>query len=128
MAFLRRLGWYLIGLSIGIVFLVFFLKKKSGEEGVEFCYLPNCRVLKNIRSKELIFSETVQKEILRGSIDSLTIKGYLEDGKVDFGHSDTQSKDCKTYRIIGEKHILTVKNCDEEATVVQFLPKPIETD
>jgi len=51
MAFIKRLGWYLVGVSIGLVFLAFILKKKSGEEGIDFCYLPNCRVLKDIRSK-----------------------------------------------------------------------------
>ena len=62
MAFLRRLGWYLVGLSIGIVFLVFFLKKKSGEEGIDFCYFPNCRVLKDMRSKPLTFGEALPEK------------------------------------------------------------------
>jgi len=63
MGFIKRLGWYLLGLSVGLIFLVFFLKKKSDETGVSFCYLPNCRVLKDIRSKPL-FSSLNPKDTL----------------------------------------------------------------
>ena len=63
MAFLKRLGFYLIGFSIGLVFLFFFLKKKSDETGASFCYLPNCRVLKELRSKPLAYSKQIDQMI-----------------------------------------------------------------
>lgn len=117
MGFLRRLGWYLVGLSIGIVFLVFFLKKKSGEEGIDFCYFPNCRVLKDMRSKPLVFGETLP-EAYR---DTLMVKSILADGSVDFGKSDTESEPCKVYfvtqTIAGKEMELQVKNCKEKITV-----------
>ncbi len=53
MAFLKRLGYYMVGLAIGIVILTFLLKKKTTETGTSFCYFPNCRVLKELRSKPL---------------------------------------------------------------------------
>ncbi len=117
MAFLKRLGWYLVGLSIGIVFLVFFLKKKSDETGTEFCYFPNCRVLKDMRSKPLIFSENIGKT----SKDSMLIHTFLQDGDIDFGKSDTKSKPCKTYFILntieGEDWVLKVKNCQDKVLI-----------
>ena len=121
MAFLKRLGFYLIGLSIGIVFLTIFLKKKSEETGVFFCYLPNCRTLKDIRSKPLTYSEEIRQLILNRELDSTVIDSFLLDGNVDFSASDTKSKPCKTYSIEGEVHqkeaVLTVRNCASNALV-----------
>jgi hypothetical protein len=114
MAFLKRLGWYLVGLSIGIVFLVFFLKKKSDETGTEFCYFPNCRVLKDMRSKPLIFSENIGTT----TKDSLMVKSFLKEGNIDFGKSDTKSKPCKTYFITntveGKDWVIKMKNCNDK--------------
>lgn len=113
MAFLKRLGWYLVGLSIGIVFLVFFLKKKTDETGTEFCYFPNCRVLKDMRSKPLVFSENIGTT----AKDSLLVKSFLRDGNIDFGKSDTKAKPCKTYYISntveGEDLVIKMKNCND---------------
>jgi|TARA_E500000318_G_scaffold48674_3_gene45800 nitric oxide reductase activation protein len=117
MAFLKRLGWYLVGLSIGLIFLVFILKKKSGEEGIDFCYFPNCRVLKDMRSKPLTFSESLPEQYQ----DTLMIQAFLQDGDVDFGKSDTKSEPCKTYFISheynGEAMELQAKNCEDSVEV-----------
>lgn len=117
MAFLKRLGWYLVGLSIGLIFLVFILKKKSGEEGIDFCYLPNCRVLKDMRSKPLTFSESLPEQYR----DTAMIQSFFEDGDVDFGKSKTKSKPCKTYFITyefnGEELELEAKNCEDGVEV-----------
>tara|TARA_E500000318_G_scaffold58299_1_gene53973 strand:- start:1855 stop:2220 length:366 start_codon:yes stop_codon:yes gene_type:complete len=117
MAFLKRLGWYLVGLSIGLIFLVFFLKKKSGEEGLDFCYFPNCRVLKDMRSKTLTFSKSLPEQYR----DTLMIQSFLEDGDVDFGKSDTKSEPCKTYFILheynGKELEMEAKNCKEEVVI-----------
>lgn len=113
MAFLRRLGWYLVGLSIGIVFLVFFLKKKSGEEGIDFCYFPNCRVLKDMRSKPLTFGDLLPEKYR----DTTLIQAFLTDGNVDFGKSDTKSEPCKTYYVEKDTRVLKIKNCLDEIVV-----------
>lgn len=116
MAFLKRLGFYLIGLSIGLVFLFFFLKKKSDETGVSFCYLPNCRVLKELRSKPSTYSEQIDQMVADQTLDSLTIAYFMNEGDVNFKKSNTKNTTCKTYLIEGmvkEKlMVLTVKNCD----------------
>jgi len=121
MAFLKRLGFYLFGLSIGIVFLTLFLKKKSDETGVSFCYLPNCRTLKDIRSKPLHYSNEIERMIQEKRIDSVDIAYFLKEGDVDFGSSDTKSTDCKTYFIEGlangKDAVLEVKNCSTEASI-----------
>ncbi|TMU56389.1 DUF4258 domain-containing protein [Flagellimonas algicola] len=117
MVFLRRLGWYLVGLSIGIVFLVFFLKKKSGENGIDFCYFPNCRVLKDMRSKPLSFGEQVPEQFR----DTLLIQSFLQDGDIDFGKSDTKSEPCKTYHIEKELddklYVGILRNCQKQVVL-----------
>ncbi|MDO6809010.1 DUF4258 domain-containing protein [Zobellia galactanivorans] len=119
MDFLKRLGFYLVGLSIGIVFLTFFLKKKSEETGTEFCYFPNCRTLKDIRSKPMSYSDKVNQLFLEKKIDTLDILDVLRNGDVDFSNSETKTTPCKTYIIEGSikerEAILKIRNCREKA-------------
>ncbi|MDL5511827.1 DUF4258 domain-containing protein [Arenibacter sp. M-2] len=121
MAFLKRLGFFLFGLSIGLVFLTIFLKKKSQETGTEFCYFPNCRTLKDIRSKQISYSDAIDQLIRQQEMDSTDINGFLYNGEVDFGKSETKTKPCKTYYIEGlvkdRAATLKVRNCSEKAVV-----------
>ena len=121
MAFIKRLGFFLFGLSIGLVFLTIFLKKKSQETGTEFCYFPNCRTLKDIRAKQISYSDAIGQLIQQQELDSTDINGFLYNGEVDFAKSETKTKPCKTYYIEGmvkdKAAILKVKNCSEKAVI-----------
>jgi hypothetical protein len=127
MAFLKRLGFYLIGLSVGLIFLAVFLKKKSEETGVQFCYFPNCRVLKELRSKPLAYSEIIQRMVDDGQLDSLDINRFLTEGEVDFKRSSTRTNPCKTYFIEGGQDtgeaILEIMACKEAITIVALTSK-----
>jgi len=115
MPLLRRIGYYLGGFSLGLIILAFFFKKKE----VEFCYGPNCRVLKNIRTKQITFNTL--------EIDSTTVYSILNDGDVLFSKSDTKSTPCKMYFIEGEVNDneleLKVKNCDSTAVIEEVIRK-----
>ncbi|GGW25772.1 hypothetical protein [Arenibacter certesii] len=119
MAFLKRLGFYLIGLAIGIVFLTVFLKQKTEGTGTEFCYFPNCRTLKDIRSKDITYSDAINSLLKDKKLDSTDITNFLHDGSVDFKNSDTKSSPCKSYLIEApvnnRKAILRVSNCLEKS-------------
>lgn len=121
MPFLKRLGFYLIGLSIGLIFLAFFFKKKSEGTGTEFCYFPNCRVLKDLRSKPLSYSDKATAEIAAKALDSADIAYFFREGDVDFKKSNTKAKPCKTFVIEAEvkqkELVMTVSNCEEKAVV-----------
>ena len=129
MPFLKRLGFYLFGLAIGIVFLAMFLKKKSAETGVYFCYLPNCRTLKDIRSKPFYYSDEVKEQMNSKAIDTTAIRDFFVDGDIDFGNSDTKSSPCKTYLIEGilleKEAVVTLRNCKEKAILesISFIRK-----
>lgn len=127
MTFLKRLGFYLGGFAIGIIFLAMFLRKKSDETGVSFCYFPNCRTLKDIRSKPLYYSNKVQSLLAEKELDSLDIAFLLTNGEVDFSKSDTKSSPCKTYFIEGDqkerKLEAWVKNCPDKASIESILAR-----
>ncbi|MEN1785900.1 MAG: DUF4258 domain-containing protein [Bacteroidota bacterium] len=120
-AFLKRLGWYLVGFSIGLVFLGFIINKKSDGEGIEFCYFPNCRVLKDIRSKPIVVMQEDTKDTL-GFMDlKAPLQDVLTNGNIDFGKSDTKAKPCKTYWVsLKSKNIMVnVRNCKDYAFVTR---------
>jgi hypothetical protein len=102
MKFKFRLAYYLFGLFLGAIFVIWFLKAKATDKGVEFCYLPNCRVLKDLRSKPFFYSEKASKILLEKWIDTLDIKQTLRYGDVDFGNSNTKNKGPKTYVVKGQ--------------------------
>jgi hypothetical protein len=117
MGLLKRLGWYLGGFSIGLIFLAFFLKKKKAE----FCYGIDCRILKNIRSKDIVFSDLAEESVYRAALDSITLYGILHEADVDISKSNTKLDSCKVYFVEGtlkEKPIyLTIENCSKIATI-----------
>ena len=77
---------------------MFFLNNKKAE----FCYLPNCRVLKNIRSKGMTISPEAQKKLDAKWITMDDIKTCTEDGEVIFSRSKEKYKGGTTYIVEGE--------------------------
>ncbi|OIQ16962.1 MAG: hypothetical protein BM557_09465 [Flavobacterium sp. MedPE-SWcel] len=98
MKFKHRLAYYLFGAMIGVMFLIFFLNNKKAD----FCYLPNCRVLKNIRSKAMVISPEAQQKLDEKWITMDDIKACTEGGDVDFSRSKEKYKGGTIYVIEGE--------------------------
>ncbi len=77
-----------------------------------------------MRSKTIHYSEAVNKLVEEQVLDSAAITGFLNDGNVDFGRSDTQSKPCKTYFIEGNigdnSKVLKVKNCPDKLEILDL--------
>lgn len=126
MPFIKRLGFYLFGVSIGVLFLAFFFKKKTEDTGVYFCYFPNCRTLKDIRSKPMQYSDAVKEQLQNKELDTTDIVGLLTNGDVDFGRSKTKTTPCKTYIVEGVVNdmemIATVRNCNKKAILESIVP------
>ena len=119
MPLIKRFVYYFGGLALGICFLYFFIGGSGAS--CEMDYLPNARVLKNIRIKERVFSEKVLQELASQQLDTSAISALLEDGKVLFSESNTEGDPCNSYVVRGktsEKWLkITVENCPEKATV-----------
>lgn len=121
MQLLKRIGLYLVGLTFGIIILIFFLKQKN----VEFNYLPNARTLKNIRVKKRLFSDDALKVMNLHQIDTTQISTILKHGDVDFSKSKPREKPCREYWInsqkLDKKISLIVTNCDSTATIKEII-------
>lgn len=102
MNFFSRLAYYLLGLLIGILFLVFFFKGKFGDKDMSFCYLPNCRALKDFRSKPFHYSDVASQKMQQGVIDTLELKEIFRNGDIDFSKSNKPMDNGKYYIIEGE--------------------------
>ena len=117
MKLIHRIGYYLGGFSIGLVFLAFFLSGKRAS----CSYGPDARVLKNISTKQLVYSQNTLEMIKNKSIDSLTIATILKSGDVNFSRGNRDLDSCKIYvleRKFKNKHIsLFIENCDKTATI-----------
>jgi hypothetical protein len=117
MTLIHRIGYYLGGFSLGLILLAFFLsgKKTSCSYGLD------ARVIKNINTKPVVYSENAKSIIEKQSIDTIILNHVLHKGDVDFSKSDTSSEPCKTYYLNGtldKKSIaLIIKNCKEKATI-----------
>ena len=113
----RRFALYGFGFAIGIVLVFFFL----GGKNASCNWMPNDRMLKIIRSKQINYSDNVINQISNAAIDSLDINLILENGDIDFSKSQTKNNPCRKYLINGNKEqkdmSLTVKICDSLATI-----------
>ena len=119
----KRIFYYLIGLSIGSVGVYFFWQKKNAT----FDYGMDARTLKTIRIRDRVYSEQAKNAMQKFDIDSLKIATILHNGDVDFGESKPRQKPCPEYFITGKKELekisLLVKRCDSTATIEKIIVK-----
>ncbi|WP_396601110.1 hypothetical protein [Algibacter sp. R77976] len=117
MKLIQRIGYYLGGFSIGLIILAFFLNGKK----TSCAYGPESRVLKNINSKNLIFSQNITDLLKNKVLDSSDIAYILKKGDINFSKSEPRQEPCGVYVIEGfyndDDVILTVENCDSIATL-----------
>ncbi|ALJ04012.1 hypothetical protein APS56_02070 [Pseudalgibacter alginicilyticus] len=122
MKLIQRIGYYLGGFSLGLIILAFFLSGKK----TSCSYGPEARVLKNINSKTLEYTDDVLLIMQDKNIDSITIKHVLLKGDINFSNNKTEPRKapCGTYYIqndFNENPIaLVVENCDSTATLLNL--------
>jgi len=112
MTFKQRLPYFLGGLTVGIIIVVFFLGKKN----TTFDYGPNARILKNLRVKERIYSEEALAILSFNNLDTAVVSIIFKNGNVDIGNKIKLDTCLYQYNIKGKKKLnnilLTVKNCE----------------
>lgn len=117
MHLIKRIGYYLIGLSLGSIVVFFIWKGKD----VSFDYGPDARTLKSIRVKKVLYSNNALSVLSENKLDSTAIQAILLNGDVNFGKSDQRKKPCGEYYISGsydEKKIdFWVIRCDSTSTI-----------
>jgi len=120
MKLIQRIGYYLGGFSMGLIILAFFFNGKK----TSCSYGPDSRVLKNINSKNIHFSQNIIESIENKIIDSTEIRSVLKKGDIDFSNSNARQEPCGVYLVEGnvnDKEIsFLVENCDSIATLTQL--------
>ena len=119
MKFQFRLAYYMFGLFLGGVFVIWFLKSKATDKGVEFCYFPNCRVLKDLRNKSLEIDSLAQRSIDQKIVSMDDVRNSLRYGDVDFDKSNKDYRKGKIYIIEGK----TASNEEITITMVNYSNK-----
>ena len=102
MSFLKRLYFFLFGLSIGIIILIFIINKKD----TRFNYMPNKRVLNDIYKKKWIFND---------KNNSFSKDEFFSNYDVNFSKSNTEIDSCNVYYLESKKNTFMVKNCINNA-------------
>lgn len=125
MKLLKRIGFYLIGVAIGSILVLFIWEGKD----VSFNYGMDVRTLSSIRKKQLIYSEDASQAMIRYGLDTLTVNAILNNGgDIDFGKSKARQEPCPEYYITGKNSNLGihlyVKRCDSVATVLKIEKMP----
>lgn len=130
MAFLRRMGWFLVGVGLGTLLVIFMF----GDREFQCSYFPNDRVLADLQKKELLFSTAVDCQNTCLSADSTFYSGVLNNSNVDFDFNKRGTDNtCNTYKLDYEGdnglHSFYIKNCDSTATVMRWtLPEGVSCD
>jgi hypothetical protein len=117
----KRIFYYLVGLSLGSIAVYFFWQKKNAS----FDYGMDARTLKTIRIRERMYSDEAKIAMLKFNIDTLKVSTILHNGDVDFGKGNPRQKPCAEYYITGKKELknvsLLIKRCDSIATVEKVI-------
>ncbi|MDG1730884.1 MAG: hypothetical protein P8K68_11470 [Algibacter sp.] len=122
MTLIQRIGYYLGGFSIGLVILAFFLNGKK----TSCSYGPDARVLKNINTKTINYSENISQLFNNKIIDASDIKYILKKGDINFSKSNPRLEPCAVYVVEGKYNdekkeaTLIVENCDSIATILNL--------
>lgn len=96
MNFWKRLRFYLIGVSIGVVFVVILF----GPRAMQCTYFPNSRALEEAKIYPMSISENAQQTIQIEEIDSAFLFNELfKKSKItNFGTDEVRETPCRTYR------------------------------
>jgi len=119
MKLIHRFAYYIGGLGIGVLIVIFFL----GGQKSSCTYFPNARVLKEIRFRHQVIGTDAKNFFTAQQIDTVVIDKLLRQGKVDFDKSDTdRDAPCRVYVIDGKHRGKTleinVRECKEDTLAV----------
>lgn len=103
MSFIKRLGYYLGGFSVGLIFLFFLFNGKRTQCN----YSPSARVKSDIKKKGWVFEKDFYP------IQD-TIKWFAKT-TVDFSESNIGTDSCNVYVMEIESKVFFVRKCTDIA-------------
>lgn len=130
MSFLKRLRFYLIGFSIGVVLVTLIF----GPRACQCSYLPNARVLEEAKFRPMSFSDEAAAFMAKEDIDSVFLyKQIFSKSKItNLGTEEVRTEPCRTYRAVYEgppSYDLVFEICDKKTLLKEIGPaKEISSD
>jgi hypothetical protein len=122
MPFLKRLLFFLIGVSLGTLMVVFLF----GDRDIGCSYFPNDRVLSDFRKKNLVADSAINAQLVAMKIDSTEMFRMLNFGQIDFNNSSVKLDSCKEYKsVLDEGDIRWSaywKNCNAQLILLKIEP------
>lgn len=103
MSFLKRLGYYLGGFSVGLIFLFFFFNGKRTQCN----YAPSARVKNDIQLKKWVFKNDFY--LINDTVQ------WFKNVDVRFSESVIGVDSCNVYVMEIDDTIFSVENCSETA-------------
>jgi len=101
----KRVLYYLIGFSIGGVFVYFIWTGKD----VSFDYGMDARTLKTIRIREKVYTPEAQAVLTQNNLDSIIVNEILKNGDVNFSESKPRIEPCPEYLISGKGSLSNIQ-------------------
>ncbi|MDG1682392.1 MAG: hypothetical protein P8H49_04480 [Flavobacteriaceae bacterium] len=116
----NRLIYFMGGFLIGILILTFIWDKKN----TKFPYLPDARVLNDVNSKNVHYSQKLHSAFAKNIITANQVQDILKNGDVNFSKSNTKLDSCNVYvieKIIKTKNYSVIlENCAKEVKVFDY--------
>ncbi len=116
MKILHRLGYYLGGFSVGLIFLAFIFNGKK----------TSCNYSHSARVKNDLLQKTIQIDsaLLQRNpqITVEMVKEWINSGDINFSKSDTERDSCRLYHIEhsdNKNQYLRVENCAKTIQLVE---------
>lgn len=98
MSFFERFKFYLIGVFAGSLLVILMFGRRNSCKDMVTGYLPNGRVLLEVKSKPLFYSNDALIKLNESQMDTAEFrKNILPELDIDFKISDQRAKPCGQY-------------------------------
>lgn len=128
MNFAKRLRFYLIGFSFGVVLVLFFF----GPRSMQCSYFPNSRVIEEAKTYPISYSPEVSEFMEKEGLDSVFLhKQLFKKSKVtNLGSDEVKTSPCRTYRAIYRQDVyydfvfeICIKDRLDKETILKEIKK-----
>lgn len=114
MNFFKRLRLYLSGVFLGLIFLLFMY----GDKVFSWSYLPNDRVLAEIKLKKISFSPQSESYLIENNLTtSFILDTVLVKGSINFNESNAQNKPCPYYTLYHHNIKVNFTKCKDSVFI-----------
>lgn len=124
----RRFLYYGFGLALGILITKYIVKGKGGE----FTYLPEARVLKDFKKKQLEYNDYIDCYFEASAFSKAKFQSLWDHSEldIDFSESEPRKEPYGMYQLYAEykekSYSFMIENRDSTVVMSQFKPKAAE--